>query len=649
MDIKKKPYLTDGVIGNSSLLATLLNNGRMYRLWWPHIDFPQHIDEMRVGIFYPNIRKKVIWIDDEKMGWEYSQRYLKDTNILVSEADNLKLKLIVKTTDFAVNSEDILVRNYQFKNTAKKPTTFNFIYYSSMMISENQIYNAVMFNKAADALIHYRYKYAFALSSSRKCTGYNTGDNWEDVEEGILKDGYASITSKGALSYQITIVPNSTAELTFYLACAHSVPEAVEKLQNAKTKDVTYWMGITREYWESYLYQAKTISCKKSDIIEIYNRSLLAIKLLCDEKTGSIMAAPEVDENYSKCGGYNYCWGRDGAYIAMALEKAGLYSLARDFYLWTMKSQYADGSWQQRYYHDGSLAPSWSFQIDEAGSILWGVWQHYVQTQDYSFLEEIWDSVKKGADFLISFMDEETNLPLASTDLWEERKAEHTYSAAAVYGGLRGASYIAERLNYMNKSEIWLEISQKIKRAIDKTLWNKKLQCYCRGIKLEVQKEKYLAEKKAKNETYIKIDSKGYTKYYVMFDPIVDTSLLGLQIPFGVFEANSKRMCQTADVIESQLWVEKIGGLKRYEDDTYIGGNPWIITTLWLALFRIEQKEYEKARILLGWVVKHRTSLFLLPEQIDKKTGEAAWVIPLAWSHAMFILTIHGLNAAGEL
>lgn len=33
MDIKKKPYLTSGVIGNSSLLATLGNNGRLYRLW----------------------------------------------------------------------------------------------------------------------------------------------------------------------------------------------------------------------------------------------------------------------------------------------------------------------------------------------------------------------------------------------------------------------------------------------------------------------------------------------------------------------------------------------------------------------------------------------------------------------------------------
>jgi glucoamylase len=88
------------------------------------------------------------------------------------------------------------------------------------------------------------------------------------------------------------------------------------------------------------------------------------------------------------------------------------------------------------------------------------------------------------------------------------------------------------------------------------------------------------------------------------------------------------------------LPVPGVGGIKRYEDDTYIGGNPWILTTLWLCHYKIKLGHYEKARELLDWAVEHRTEMGLLPEQIDKHTGETAWVVPLTWSHAMFILAI---------
>ena len=118
--------------------------------------------------------------------------------------------------------------------------------------------------------------------------------------------------------------------------------------------------------------------------------------------------------------------------------------------------------------------------------------------------------------------------------------------------------------------------------------------------------------------------------------------------PFGVFSSEDDKMQKTADEIEKKLWNQKVGGLKRYENDEYIGGNPWIITTLWLALFRIKQKQYEKAKDLLYWVVKHKTCVGLLSEQIDKDNGTPAWVIPLNWSHAMFIVTAQRLKESSE-
>jgi GH15 family glucan-1,4-alpha-glucosidase len=96
----------------------------------------------------------------------------------------------------------------------------------------------------------------------------------------------------------------------------------------------------------------------------------------------------------------------------------------------------------------------------------------------------------------------------------------------------------------------------------------------------------------------------------------------------------------TAEAVEAALTSPVVGGIKRYEDDPYIGGNPWILTTLWLAQYRIAVGELEKAEQLLQWAVDHRTAMELLPEQVDKQTGETAWVVPLTWSHAMYVSTL---------
>ena len=39
--------------------------------------------------------------------------------------------------------------------------------------------------------------------------------------------------------------------------------------------------------------------------------------------------------------------------------------------------------------------------------------------------------------------------------------------------------------------------------------------------------------------------------------------------------------------------------------------------------------------------------LDLLPEQVSRDDGRPAWVIPLTWSHAMFVLVLIELYEAG--
>jgi len=143
------------------------------------------------------------------------------------------------------------------------------------------------------------------------------------------------------------------------------------------------------------------------------------------------------------------------------------------------------------------------------------------------------------------------------------------------------------------------------------------------------------------------VNPKGYRRDVTLEDWTVDVSLLGVAIPFGVFDVNDKRVADTVEAIEKVLTVHPVGGIKRYENDNYVGGNPWVLTTLWVALYHIEVGNLEKAKSYFEWAIKSRTYLGLLPEQVSKDTGEPCWVIPLTWSHAMFVLVLNKLIEAG--
>jgi glucoamylase len=128
-------------------------------------------------------------------------------------------------------------------------------------------------------------------------------------------------------------------------------------------------------------------------------------------------------------------------------------------------------------------------------------------------------------------------------------------------------------------------------------------------------------------------------------DENLDISLLSLSYPFDVLPADDERIRKTAVAIESAFKF-KSGGLGRYPFDMYYGGNPWILTTLWLALYYEKAGELGKAEQLIRWALDHSTELGLLSEQVDKENGAPMSAIPLAWSHAFFILSVLDLEEA---
>ncbi|MFD0697398.1 glycoside hydrolase family 15 protein [Paenibacillus sp. GCM10027628] len=651
MHSDKKPYLIDAIAGNSRFLASLGRTGRLFRLWWPHIDYPQHVDEIRTGLFIDGMTEKTSWFDSAEDGWKHEAGYVARTNIFRVQAESAELPVAVESFDYAVPQEDIYVRQYRFTNRGAVPVSFQFIYFSSFRSMETDYYHTTQFDEPLDALTHMRHAYIFSLSSSNVCTKYQAGHAWEAAQTGRLNGNEIDMTPDGALSWRFAdLEPGQTVEVPVYIAAGSTRQEAADTLLRAKSQPISHWYNLTNAYWQQFLADAVPApDTSNDDIRELYERSLLTMKLMSDEQSGSVVAAPEFDEGFTRCGGYAYCWGRDAAFITTAFDRVGLSSLSTRFYEWTLTAQDPDGSWQQRHYHDGRLAPSWGLQIDEGASILWGMWQHYSHIQDTAFAERVWPAVAKGADFLVRFLDEETGLPAPSRDLWEERLAEHTYSAAAVYGGLTAAAAFARLRGLATEATAWALAAEGIQQRIRERCWNEDRGSFYRGLKLAVTESVYREAEATGAATSIATNAKGYSTFLLEHDPIIDISLLGVSVPFGAFPADDPMMVQTAEAIEQALTVPGVSGIKRYEDDHYIGGNPWILTTLWLSHYRIARGQYEEARTLLQWAVDHRTEMGLLPEQIDKATGETAWVVPLTWSHAMFILAVSMLAEANQL
>jgi GH15 family glucan-1,4-alpha-glucosidase len=95
-------------------------------------------------------------------------------------------------------------------------------------------------------------------------------------------------------------------------------------------------------------------------------------------------------------------------------------------------------------------------------------------------------------------------------------------------------------------------------------------------------------------------------------------------------------MRATAAAVERSLGRPG-GGVLRYENDAYAGGNPWVLAALWLGLYRRQSGDSGGHARALAYAERVATPLGLLAEQVTDD-GAPAWVLPLAWSHAMLVI-----------
>lgn len=627
-------YLNEAIIGNKNILATFSANGEMLRVSYPNRDNRQYLKYFHTGVKVND--SNIIYLHED-VNNVYMQYYDIDTNILNTEITNNYFNLKIVQTDFVTIKENIIVKRYSFINESNNDQNVKFLIHSELLSDTNNLVSGMEID---NGMIQYAHDFSFAIfSKSEKVESCQINGSQNNIYTGIIggKD-YIGMSKDSSISFDLGIIPAGTKkciDINIIIdESNNTMNDFIDEIERIRKIDLNKEYADTKAYWRKYLKEHDGLKIKEPEnsydsiIQKIYKRSILLFPLLINEKTGGIVASPEVDEEFSQCGRYAYCWPRDAVFITRALDILKMNSEASKFYnVFCKMTQSKNGMWEQRFYTDGKLAPSWGYQVDETASVVYGVYTHYEYTKDEDFLKNNLQVCEKAITFLKKYVNdlfEETYKYKLSYDIWEENEGVHFYSLISILAAfdsiLKIYGVLGKNISDFENNRLKEEKINKNKNEI--------------GM-LQIELKKYIEEKMYDD------NRKSYVKS--LNDRRIDISLLGSVVPFKVFSSKEKKISNTIENINMNLRTYT-GGYLRYENDHYRNGSPWVISNLWMTLYYLEIGEKKKAKETFDFVLKTVGKHGFLGEQIDNSTLKPNWVIGLGWSHAMFIIVLEKLS-----
>ena len=630
-------YFNDGVIGNERITASFSDKGELLRLFYGSADFKQFVDYFHVGI---KINDSNLVYLHQDVNNRYEQEYVPNTNILKTEIYNAYFNVKVTQTDFVPIKENVLIRKYVIKNENRIDLNINMLIYSKTLTNINNDTSGYF---KYGSLLQYNHDFTMCTFTKEKPLSVQINNVSNNIMSGDIggKD-YIGMSPDSGIGYSLDCLkPGEEREIDVFIYINRNKENNVisslnDEIDRIRKLDVDKLLKNTIRYWKNYIieHDIKNVNSTRvgQRVKEIYNRSILLFPLLINYKTGGISAGIEVDESKTKCGRYSYCWTRDAVFITEALDIIGMSNITELFYLnFCKNTQCQNGMWEQRFYTDGRLAPSWGYQIDETASVIFGIYAHYKVTKDKKFLKETLDMCEKAIGFLENYIDdilENKNKMQLSYDLWEEREGYSLYSIASIFAGFNAMIKIYDEIKptYRNKEKVD-DIDKKIDNLSKKAL---KIRDYC-------------------SKTFYDEEKKCFVRN--LDDRKMDISILGILVPFYMFSPKDKKIENTIERIEMTLRTYT-GGFIRYENDTYMSNpnpNPWGIATLWIAWYYLETGRNKEALDCFSYITNTASKNFLLGEQINNQTMKPAWVIGLTWSHAMYLIILEKLLDKGLL
>jgi GH15 family glucan-1,4-alpha-glucosidase len=386
---------------------------------------------------------------------------------------------------------------------------------------------------------------------------------------------------------------------------------------------------------------------------DLFARSLLILRAHVNvphhSSARSVVAAVDSDIMATNRANYGCVWPRDGVLTAWTLAATGDRTVGLGFASFMAEVQKkSPGLRFQKYRPDAYPAATWHpwitpdgpeqpFQQDQVAlvgslsSLLLS--DHFtldslaIGENALNFRRRLVDEVFLPVFHLLVDYRHHSGLPLPSYDLWEERRGVHFWTTCCTVWGLRSLASLFASLGLIDEAEKAQEVANQMESAAYELFTDPYTGRLCRTIHPQ------------KDGTWQR-------------DTVPDSSVLAGLLVKGV-KPGRERISQTVKWVESDLVVKsRITGVARYDHDYYFRksdsfpGNPWVISTLWLAQAYITLGKKEEALHWLHWATERAEATGVLAEQFHPETGEPLSVSPLAWSHGEFIDTVlHFLEA----
>ncbi len=632
-------------VGNGKLLICFDHNYNIRDLYFPHVGQENHVQGgyCRLGIWVDN---QFSWVGKD---WKIDLGYEEDTLVTRVSLYHKGMGLLLMCRDAVDFHENVYVREIVIENMLPQDRHIRLFLSHSLDISGNSVGDTAAFDPESGGLVHYKGPRYFLIGGKTENTSgldqfavgqKNINDKegtYVDAEDGILSGNtiaQGSVDSVIALHLEIKGMSQGKA---YYWLAAGETWQSVRRLDAiVKHKSPEVLIKRTADYWHLWVHK-ETLSLDQlpPKVASLYRRSLLLLNTQIDSQ-GGILAANDSDVVMFNRDTYSYIWTRDGALVANALDVAGYPVIAQRFYQFASRVITDEGYFLHKYNPDSTLASSWHpwqengqhqlpIQEDETALVVWALWNHFVIYRDIEFIKPLYRSlIKRAAEFMCRYRDQETGLPDASYDLWEERRGMLTFTTGTVFGGLTAASLFCTVFGEDDLAEHYQQVASEIRDAASEYLWRPEINRFCRMVSR---------------------DENGN----LIYDDSCDASLWGL-FAFGLYAADDERIIATFAALKEKLWINtNVGGLARYEGDSYhrvdtrFPGNPWFICTLWLADHLTDkahnEKELQESIKILEWVVEHALPSGVLAEQVHPVTGKPLSVSPLTWSHATFVAT----------
>ena len=440
--------------------------------------------------------------------WKRDLRYRDESLVTDVVLTNEALGLELRCCDAVDFDLDIYLKEIRVVNLEDNARHVRLFFTHDLHVYGHDIGDTAYFDPRISSIVHYNANRFFLVNGGPagawgvKDFACGVKDNlceegtWTDAVDGRLSGNPVAWGSPDStIGISLDVAPRDTSTAYYWMAAGTRYADVTRLNQVVIERTPAELIRLTSNYWGAWIQiEPRYLGDLPTEVTDLFHRSLLILRTQIDNR-GAIIAANDSDIVRFGKDTYSYMWGRDGAFVAAALAKAGYADVCQRFFTFCAEVLSDDGYLMQHYNPDGSLASTWHpwlvdgrqvlpIQEDSTALVLWALRIHYECAKDIEFIGPLYKKlILRSADFLLAYRDHETHLPLPSFDLWEERYGTHAFTVAAVMAGLRAAAGFARLFQDTSRVEAYETAADQMRDGLNQHLYHAGLKRYAgRGI-----------------------------------------------------------------------------------------------------------------------------------------------------------------------